>query len=83
MTTFKKAAKQKTGGNGSQLRAEKIMQAACTAPPSYILTDTNRMMDQRKHSVVVGAGFGGLTFCQNFQSNDARITLIDRTSQRK
>ncbi|MBA4150340.1 MAG: NAD(P)/FAD-dependent oxidoreductase [Verrucomicrobia bacterium] len=28
--------------------------------------------------VVLGAGFGGLTFCQNFCAPNARITLIDR-----
>jgi NADH dehydrogenase len=38
------------------------------------------MTDKRKHIVVVGAGFGGLAFCQNFQTDDARITLIDRTN---
>ena len=30
------------------------------------------------HIVVVGAGFGGLTFCQKFPAKLARITLIDR-----
>ena len=30
------------------------------------------------HIVVVGAGFGGLTFCQKFPVKRARITLIDR-----
>ena len=30
------------------------------------------------HIVVLGAGFGGLTFCQRFPSRAARITLIDR-----
>lgn len=38
------------------------------------------MMDLKKHIVVIGAGFGGLSFCQNFQSNDSRITLIDCTN---
>ena len=38
------------------------------------------MKDQKKHVVVVGAGFGGLAFCQNFQSENARITLIDCTN---
>lgn len=33
---------------------------------------------QPKHIVVLGAGFGGLTFCQNFESPSARVTLIDR-----
>jgi len=30
------------------------------------------------HIVVLGAGFGGLTFCQRFPADAARITLIDR-----
>ena len=30
------------------------------------------------HIVVVGAGFGGLSFCQHFPAKLARITLIDR-----
>ncbi len=30
------------------------------------------------HVVVLGAGFGGLTFCQRFPAGAARITLIDR-----
>jgi NADH dehydrogenase len=33
---------------------------------------------ENKHVVVVGAGFGGLTFCQSFNHPDAGITLIDR-----
>jgi NADH dehydrogenase len=30
------------------------------------------------HVVVVGAGFGGLTFCQTFKHRAARVTLFDR-----
>ena len=30
------------------------------------------------HIVVIGAGFGGLTFCQKFPVKRARITLIDK-----
>ena len=30
------------------------------------------------HIVVLGAGFGGLTFCQKFPDGIARITVIDR-----
>ncbi len=30
------------------------------------------------HIVVLGAGFGGLTFCQKFPAGIARITVIDR-----
>jgi NADH dehydrogenase len=32
------------------------------------------------HIVVLGAGFGGLTFCKKFRHPDARITLVDRTN---
>lgn len=39
------------------------------------------MPDTKKyHVVVVGAGFGGLTFCQHFEHPDARVTLVDRTN---
>ncbi|PYM13741.1 MAG: FAD-dependent oxidoreductase [Verrucomicrobia bacterium] len=31
-----------------------------------------------KHLVVLGAGFGGLTFCQTFNHPQARVTLVDR-----
>src|SRR2546423_8817916 len=30
--------------------------------------------------VVLGAGFGGLKFCQKFRHQNARITLVDRTN---
>ncbi len=32
------------------------------------------------HVVVLGAGFGGLTFCQAFRHPAARLTLVDRTN---
>jgi len=32
------------------------------------------------HIVVLGAGFGGLTFCQKFSHREARVTLVDRTN---
>src|SRR5207237_8194588 len=32
------------------------------------------------HIVVLGAGFGGLSFCEHFHHPTARITLIDRTN---
>jgi NADH:ubiquinone reductase (H+-translocating) len=31
-----------------------------------------------KHVVVLGAGFGGLTFCQKFHHPDAHVTIVDR-----
>jgi len=38
------------------------------------------MEEKKAHVVVLGAGFGGLTFCQDFKNRQARITLIDRTN---
>jgi len=35
---------------------------------------------ETKHIVVLGAGFGGLTFCQDFTSPSARVTQVDRTN---
>lgn len=32
------------------------------------------------HLIVLGAGFGGLTFCQHFKFPNARITVVDRTN---
>src|SRR6266481_2994424 len=32
------------------------------------------------HIVVLGAGFGGLTFCERFRHSRARVTLVDRTN---
>ncbi len=31
-----------------------------------------------KHVVVLGAGFGGLTFCQDFNEPNTRVTVVDR-----
>jgi NADH dehydrogenase len=36
------------------------------------------MGKERPHIVVLGAGFAGLTFCQTFPGDAARITLVDR-----
>src|SRR5437899_7214587 len=33
-----------------------------------------------RHVLVLGAGFGGLTFCKHFRNPNARITLVDRTN---
>jgi NADH dehydrogenase len=35
---------------------------------------------KQPHIVVLGAGFGGLTFCQKFHHPSARVTLVDRTN---
>jgi NADH dehydrogenase len=39
-------------------------------------------MDENKkiQVVVLGAGFGGLTFCQHFKNPDALVTVVDRTN---
>jgi NADH dehydrogenase len=38
------------------------------------------MEKQLKHIVVVGGGFGGLTFCKHFHAPGVRLTLVDRTN---
>jgi NADH:ubiquinone reductase (H+-translocating) len=38
------------------------------------------METKTPHIVVLGAGFGGLTFCQQFKNREARVTLVDRTN---
>ena len=38
------------------------------------------VMPQPAHIVVLGAGFGGLEFCQRFHHASARITLVDRSN---
>jgi NADH dehydrogenase len=38
------------------------------------------MENKSVHVLVLGAGFGGLTFCQRFHHQSARITLVDRTN---
>jgi NADH:ubiquinone reductase (H+-translocating) len=35
---------------------------------------------EKSHIVVLGGGFGGLTFCQHFHHPAARLTLVDRTN---
>lgn len=32
------------------------------------------------HVVVLGGGFGGLTFCKHFRHPNARVTIVDRTN---
>ena len=36
------------------------------------------MGTKQHHIVVLGAGFGGLTFAQNFSLPNATVTLVDR-----
>lgn len=38
------------------------------------------MTQNNPHIVVLGAGFGGLAFCQHLQTPGARITVVDRTN---
>src|SRR6059036_1936600 len=35
---------------------------------------------QNPHVVVLGGGFGVLTFCQHFRHPSARVTIVDRTN---
>ena len=36
------------------------------------------MESKLAHVVVLGAGFGGLTFCEHFKHPNARVTIVDR-----
>src|SRR6059058_1948977 len=36
------------------------------------------MERKQAHVMVLGGGFGGLTFCQHFKHPNAHVTLIDR-----
>jgi len=38
------------------------------------------MAAAKTHILVLGAGFGGLTFCKKFRDADACITIVDRTN---
>ena len=38
------------------------------------------MNDGQVQIVVLGGGFGGLTFCQHFEHAKAKVTLVDRTN---
>jgi NADH dehydrogenase len=38
------------------------------------------MVNKNPHILVLGAGFGGLTFCQSLRYPAARITVVDRTN---
>src|SRR6185436_402565 len=41
----------------------------------------SRMQENKVFEVVVlGAGFGGITFCQHFRHPNARVTVVDRTN---
>src|SRR5215210_8499247 len=37
-------------------------------------------MDKSVRILVLGAGFGGLTFCEKFQHPVAAVTLVDKTN---
>lgn len=38
------------------------------------------MSEKQTHILVLGAGFGGLTFCQHFRNPAAQVTVVDRTN---
>lgn len=45
------------------------------------LNEIGRMaQEQTARVVVIGAGFGGLTFCKHFHHANARVTIADRTN---
>src|SRR2546423_469951 len=45
------------------------------------VANTFFMADKKISQIVVlGAGFGGLTFCQHFRGANAQVTVVDRTN---
>lgn len=61
--------------------ARKFPGGALRTGGSCVRCATMDASDQQRalpHIVVVGAGFGGLTFCRKFPDATARITVIDR-----
>lgn len=45
------------------------------------LTQTGGVSESKKpYILVLGAGFGGLTFCQHFRHPTAQVTVVDRTN---
>jgi len=59
-------------------RIRLVLSSYCAFPA---LAHIERVQEkQQVHVVVLGAGFGGLTFCQNFHHPRARITVVDRTN---
>jgi NADH dehydrogenase len=54
----------------------------CRADCIFPNLENNCWMAENKqaHVVVLGAGFGGLTFCQCFRHPRAQVTVVDRTN---
>ena len=48
--------------------------------PPHLNTEYGMAENTRPHVVVLGAGFGGLTFCQHFHHAGAQVTLVDRAN---
>jgi NADH:ubiquinone reductase (H+-translocating) len=48
----------------------------CFWPPAQQIV--SKMEKKNPRVVILGAGFGGLTFCQTFKNPTAQLTLIDR-----
>src|SRR5437867_2178119 len=59
---------------GQNLRNESIDRCADMPDKSRMATD------KPVRVLVLGAGFGGLTFCQNFRHPKAMVTLVDKTN---
>ena len=46
--------------------------------PLAVIQKMNAQQKRRPQVVVLGAGFGGLTFCQSFSCPEADVTVVDR-----
>lgn len=44
------------------------------------IAKSGAMLEEAAHVLVLGAGFGGLTFAKKFRHPNARVTVVDRTN---
>jgi NADH:ubiquinone reductase (H+-translocating) len=58
-------------------KRERILKSCIILLPDK---DCNMAEHAKSHIIVLGGGFGGLTFCQHFRHPAARVTLVDRTN---
>src|SRR5262249_49776391 len=58
--------------------SRRVLVAVCIPGALANIEERVPMKSRKRHIVVVGAGFGGLTFCQHLRSRSARISLVDR-----
>src|SRR5580765_2522202 len=71
---FERAAPDDLAVTGTKQRRTDFRLHFCSVHSTLITVTEN----EGPHILVLGAGFGGLTFCQTFHHPTARVTLVDR-----